>query len=299
MLPGVKTLTIVADSQTAPAQIPTKGITEPWAEKAAMVAGFVERTGNLPGPGPELEEDEMAGWLVVQRRAAQQGRMTAAQRLVLDTRIPGWRQSRQERWNAQLDLLAEAFTAGTTVRGTLKTWLKSQRRASAAGNLTADRKAALDARASGWDRPAADAEYLWMSRAEDLANFVDFSSKLPASTGGTAESAGLYRWMNYQRSLARAGKITKARRKWMNKNVPGWLPEQDGREVSWSTQAHALGVFLEETGRWPRVTDPAENALARWLGTQRAAARAGRMGPARREKLDTVATGWLPVRQGV
>lgn len=299
MLPGVKTLTITADSQTAPAQLPATGVTEPWTEKAAMVAGFVERTGNLPAAGPELEEDEMAGWLAVQRRAAQQSRMTPAQRLVLDTRIPGWRQSRQERWNAQLDLLAEAFAAGTAVRGQLKVWLKSQRRAAAANNLPADRKAALDAHATGWDRPADDAEYLWMSRAEDLANFVDFSGKLPTSTGGTAEAAGLYRWMNYQRSLARAGKITKARRKWMNKNVPGWLPEQDGREVSWSAQAHALGVFLESTGRWPRVTDPAEKTLARWLGTQRAAARAGRMGAARRERLDTVARGWLPVRQGV
>jgi hypothetical protein len=299
MLPFVKTLTTPAPAK-APALLPATGDSaDPWTEMAATVADFVERSGNLPGPGPELEEDEMAGWLAVQRRAAQQGRMTAAQRLVLDTRVPGWRQSRQERWNAQLDLLAEAFTAGTAVRGTLKTWLKSQRRASAAGNLTADRKAALDARASRWDRPADDAEYLWMSRAEDLANFVDFSGKLPASAGGTAESAGLYRWMNYQRSLARAGKLTKVRRKWMDKNVPGWLPEQDGREVSWSAQAHALGLFLEAAGRWPRVTDPAEKTLARWLGTQRAVSRAGRMGTARREKLDAVATGWLPVRQGV
>lgn len=298
MIPVVKTLTFVA-APAAPAHLPATGAgIDPWTDKAAMVAEFVERTGNLPGPGPELEEDEMAGWLAVQRRAAQQRRISPEHSRYLDSGIPGWRQSRHERWDAQLALLAATVTAGTAVGGQLKVWLKSQRRAAAAGTLPAARKAALDAGAPGWDRRAVDAEYQWMSRAEDLANYVDFSGKLPPSTAGGADAAGLYRWMNYQRSLAREGKIAKARRKWLDKNVQGWLNEQDVRAVNWSAQANALGSFLEAAGRWPRVTDPAENTLARWLGTQRAAARAGRMGAARREALDAVAPGWLPVRQG-
>lgn len=299
MLPCVKTLTIEA-TPAAPARVPAPGTgTDPWTEMAVAVAGFVERSGNLPAPGADTVEDEMAGWLAVQRRAAQQGRMTAPHRLFLDTRIPGWRQSRQERWNSQLELLGQAHAAGTAVRGQLKVWLKSQRRAAAAGHLSADRKAALDARAPGWDRPAVDGQLLWLSRAEDLANYVDFAGKLPASAGTSAEAAGLYRWMSYQRGLARAGRITKARRKWLDKNVPGWLPEQDIREALWLAHAKALGAFLETSGRLPTVADPAEKTLARWLGTQRAAARADRLGAARRETLDTVAAGWLRVRQGV
>lgn len=265
---------------------------------AAAVARFVERDGNLPAPGAEPAEDEMAGWLAVQRRAAQQRRMTEEHKVFLDTRIPGWRQSREERWNSQLALLSQARSAGTAVRGQLKVWLKSQRRAAAACSLRADRKAALDAAAPGWDLPALGGEYLWLSRAEDLANYVDFSGRLPASAGGTAEATGLYRWMSYQRVLARAGKLTKARRKWLDKNVPGWLPDHDGREVHWSAQAKALEVFREETGRWPSVAVAAEKTLARWLGTQRAAARAGRMVAARRQTLDAAAAGWLRDRQG-
>lgn len=299
MLPYVKTLTISAQP-AAPVRLPAAGAgNDPWTEMAAAVAGFVERSGNLPAPGAEPAEDEMAGWLAVQRRAAQQGRMTDPHRDFLDTRITGWRQSRQERWNSQLALLGQARADGTAVRGQLKVWLKSQRRAVAAGSLSPDRKAALDAAAPGWDRPALGGEYLWLSRAEDLANYVDFSGRLPASAGGTTEATGLYRWMSYQRGLARAGRITKARRKWLDKNVPGWLPDHDGREVHWAAQAKALGSFRETTGRWPSVAVPAEKTLARWLGTQRAAARAGRMGSARRETLDTVAAGWLRVRQGV
>jgi hypothetical protein len=299
MLPCVKTLTISAQP-AAPARGFALGAgTDPWTEMAAAVAESVERTGSLPAPGDEPVEDGMAGWLAVQRRAAQQGRMTTPHRHFLDTRIPGWRQSRQERWNSQLALLGEAHTAGTPVRGQLKIWLKSQRRAAAAGQLSAGRKAALDARAPGWDRPAVDPELLWLGRAEDLANYVDFSGRLPVSAGGTAEATGLYRWMSYQRGLARAGKITKTRRKWLDKNVPGWLPDHDGREVHWTAQAKALGSFRETTGRWPSVAVPAEKTLARWLGTQRAAASAGRMGAARRETLDTAAAGWLRVRQGV
>ncbi|MFB9714114.1 helicase associated domain-containing protein [Arthrobacter methylotrophus] len=294
----MNTLTIPAPSE-APAQQPAAGDgTDPWTEMAASVALFVERTGNLPVPGAEPAEDEMAGWLAVQRRAAQQGRMAGPHRSFLDTRIPAWRQSRQERWNSQLALLAETRSAGAPVRGQLKVWLKSQRRTAAAGNLTADRKAALDAVAPGWDQPAPGAEYLWLSRAEDLANYVDFSGRLPASAGGTAEATGLYRWMSYQRVLARSDRLTKARRKWLDKNVPGWLPEHDAREVHWSARAKALEVFREETGRWPSVAVAAEKTLARWLGTQRAAARAGQMGTERLEALDAAAVGWLQVRQG-
>ncbi|WP_354215037.1 Helicase associated domain protein [Arthrobacter sp. UYCo732] len=281
-----------ADSRAASADA------DPWTAKAATVAVFVAFNGRLPGPGPDLTEDELAGWLAVQRRAAQQSRLTGTHRRYLDSNIPRWRQTRQERWDAQLTRLADAATAGTPVRGQLKVWLKSQRRAAAAGNLSVDRKAALDTRAPGWDRPSVDTEYLWLSRAEDLANYVDFAGRLPASTGGTADVSGLYRWMNYQRSLARAGKITTKRRKWLDKNVPGWLPAQDSRELHWKAQAKALATFLESSGRWPRVTHPAEKTLARWLGTQRAAARAGRLGAVRREQLDSIAANWALARQG-
>lgn len=224
--------------------------------------------------------------------------MTGPHRSFLDTRIPGWRQSREERWNSQLALLTQARSGGTAVRGQLKVWLKTQRRAAAAGNIRTDRKSALDAAAPGWDRPALSGEYLWLSRAEDLANYVDFSGRLPASAGGTAEATGLYRWMSYQRVLARSGRLARTRSKWLDKNVPGWLPDHDGREVHWSAQAKALELFRAETGRWPSVAVAAEKTLARWLGTQRAAARAGRMGTARRETLDATAAGWLQDRQG-
>lgn len=271
---------------------------DPWTAKAATVAAFVSRTGSLPCAGPELVEDELAGWLAVQRRADQQSRLTPGHRRYLDSHIPGWRQARQERWEAQLALLAAATTATAPIRGQLKVWLKSQRRALAAGALTAGRKSALDAQAAGWDRPAADAEHVWMNRAEDLANFVDFAGRLPASAGGNADVSALYRWMNYQRSLARAGKIPAKRRKWLDKNVPGWLPVQDPREVHWAAQAKLLGVFLQTSGRWPMVASPAERSLARWLGTQKAAARAGRLADTRRAILDAAAPGWQPAEQG-
>lgn len=295
MFSHVNILTISGAAAQSPAPSPdASAAADPWTAKAATVAAFVARSGNLPAAGPDLVEDELAGWLAVQRRAAQQRRITDEHRRYLDSNIPGWRQTRQERWEAQLALLAAATANNTPVRGQLKVWLKSQRRAAVAGSLTAERKSALDARAPGWDRPTADAENVWMGRAEDLANYVDFAGRLPSS----AETAGLHRWMNYQRSLARAGKITTKRRKWLDKNVPGWLPEPDGREVHWSAKATALQAFLTSSGRWPRVAVSAERTLARWLGTQRAAARDGRLTAARQEKLDAIAAGWRPAGQG-
>lgn len=104
--------------------------------------------------------------------------------------------------------------------------------------------------------------------------------------------------MIYQRSLARTANLNKSRRKWLDKNVPGWMPEYDIREVQWNRQAQELAKFVESTGRLPRVSAPTETKLARWLGTQRAAARAGQLSRPRIETLNTVAAGWLPIRRG-
>lgn len=265
---------------------------DPWTAKAATVAAFVADHGRLPAPGPDLVEDEMAGWVAVQRRAAQQGRVTAAHRDYLDTNIPGWRQTRQDRWAAQLHLLSEARKTGTPVRGQLRVWLKSQRRAASQGTLLPARKTALDAQAPGWNVTGADSDARWMARAEDLANHVDFAGRLPAGTAG-GEAGGLYRWMVYQRSLAKEGRLPKKRRAWLDKNVPGWLPEQDGRETRWTGQADALASFVLAHGRLPRVTAADEKALARWVGTQRAVARSGRLSTARHTRLDQAAPGWL------
>lgn len=294
MFSSVNTLTISGAAVQPPAQ-PTAAAhkTDLWTAKADDVADFMVRTGSLPAAGQDSVEDGLAGWLAVQRRAAQQGRIAARRMAYLESRVPGWRQSRTERWDAQLVLLELAKASGAQPHSQLRVWIKSQRRAAAKGLLAPDRKRTLDAKVPGWDRTAVENENQWTGRAEDLANYVDLSGKLPASNSGTAEAAGLYRWMSYQRALARSGKITSKRRKWLDKNVPGWLPEQDCHQVRWSTLAEALVLFVDTNRRWPRATAPAEKTLARWLGTQRAVARAGKLTPSRREKLDSVAAGWL------
>lgn len=262
---------------------------------AATVADFVQRTGTFPVAGPDVAQEAMAGWLAAQRRADQQGRLSAERRAVLDASVPGWRRSRNERW---ADALKQAAAATTPVSGPVKVWLKTQRRAAASGTLAPERRAVLDARVPGWDRPSVSTQSLWQCRAEDLANFADFAGRLPGSAAKDTDEAGLYRWMSYQRSLARAGTLPKARRKWLDKNVPGWLPDGDWRDLMWSARAQELTDFLRTHGRRPRVAVKAENPLARWLGTQCAAARAGRLSAPRHERLDAISADWLRPRRG-
>lgn len=297
MFPGVNTLTatdVPAHPVVEPQPCGTHG--DPWRTKASAVAEFFARVGRLPEAGDCPSELDLAGWLAAQRRAAQQGRITPVHRQHLDERIPGWRQSRQDRWEAQLALFAAA--GATPLPRPLNAWLKAQRHAAATGTLRADRKAALDAHAPGWDRTAEQAEQTWLGRAEDLANFVDFSGRFPASSGGTAEAAGLYRWMSYQRALARSGKLTAKRRKWLDKNATGWLPDQNTQDTHWSSRVQALKAFRDREGRWPRIACTAERSLARWLGTQRAASRAGALAPARRAQLEDLSQSWLCARKG-
>lgn len=97
-------------------------------------------------------------------------------------------------------------------------WLRVQRRAHRAGKLSAARKTDLDREIPGW---SAAPEDRWLETATDLVDFEDLHGHLPAAAGDDEERR-LHRWLNYQRQRSAAGKLPKARRKWLDKKLPSW-----------------------------------------------------------------------------
>lgn len=268
---------------------PSAVITDAWTGAANTVVTFVNDRKRLPEPGPYSREAILHEWLKDQRRAAQQGRLGEDKEAYLDARIEGWRLTQDDRWKIQLDALALSMKSGSPLDENLKGWLANQRRLLAAGTLKPERKDALDRSVPGWQEGS---EHQWRSRAEDLADYVDLNGGLPPYEAGDGETAVLYRWMNYQRFLARSGKLAKKRLDWLNKQVPGWLPPDSGRDGAWSAMADNVAAFIAKNGRWPSVSRPDERRMARWVGTQRAAKRRGKLSTPRAGWLATELPGW-------
>lgn len=256
------------------------GPAAPGNPMAAAVVEFQARHGRLPG----RDEPQLRSWLERQRRAARANRLDAGVRDLLDDAAPGWQRTRDERWNANLSALAAAPTPG------LRAWLGSQRRAAAAGTLKEHRRAALDAAlGGGWSAPAPAAPG-WDTRAEDIIDFVDLHGRFPRSTG-LDDEAPLARWLSAQRAAARAGKMAPRRMTRLDKAVPGWLPEDEGRDFIWQAKARGLAAFVVRSLRWPSPSSPDESDLAAWARTQRTAHRAGRLSQARSLQLGAI-HGW-------
>lgn len=264
-------------------------MSDAWTGAARTVVTFVRSQNRLPEPGPYSREAILHEWLRGQRRAAQKGRLSATRMTLLDHNMPGWRLSREDRWNAQLASLVLSMQTGAPLDPNLKNWLLNQRRALAEGNLKSERQAALSRDIPGWQE---DSDHQWRSRAEDLADFVDLNHMTPPYEAGDSERAVLYRWMNYQRFLTRAGKLPTKRLDWLNKNVPDWLPADSGRDGAWSAMADKVADFFAANGRWPVTSQDGERQMARWLGTQRSAARREKLGACRAAWLNAKLAGW-------
>jgi hypothetical protein len=257
----------------------------------------VRSQNRLPEPGPYGREAILNVWLKDQRRAAQKGRLEATKMDLLDRDIPGWRLSHEDRWKIQLRALALSMRTGDPLDENLRAWLLAQRRALADGTLKPERREALDRDVPGWQE---NSDHQWRSRAEDLADYVDLNRSTPPYVAGESETAVLYRWMNYQRFLARSGKLPKKRLDWLNKNVPDWLPADSGRDGAWSAMADSVVDFLAAHGRWPVASRDEERRMARWLGTQRGACRRGKLAAPRLAWLNAKLPGWnTPQRRRV
>ncbi|MCC3299460.1 helicase associated domain-containing protein [Arthrobacter caoxuetaonis] len=256
------------------------------APMARAAVEFTRSHGRLPGAG----EPELHTWLERKRRAARKGQLNAQLGAWLDENLPGWANSREDRWKASLAAAVAARTAGESPDRATRTWLGTQRRAAASGKLAPERRRALQDAFGGWLETPPRRMATWDERADDVTDFVDLHGRLPSLTGRDDE-VSLARWLTHQRAKARAGKLASSRMNRLDKDAPGWLPLAEGRDFPWQTKARALAGFVAGTGRWPVPSVPAEAALAAWARSQRSAHRTGRLTAERAGHLEAI-PGW-------
>ena len=169
----------------------------------------------------------------------------------------------------------------------LARWVKSQREAERAGRLPARRAAWLDTQAPAW-RLARDAA--WYATARAVGLHIAETGEYPSAADADAATRRLGTWLRTQRRAQRAGRLGRARIAWLELNLPFWASPAD--EV-WYATAGCVAEFVAEHERMPRADrDGAEGRAARWLRTQRAADRDGRLDDEQLAWLTDAIPGW-------
>lgn len=273
-------MTRTAQRQQGQEPRPTPVRPDRWTENARSVRAFLQENGALPEHGGGPLESLLAQWLDVQRRAAHRGRLKPERASILDRAVPGWRCTRDERW---ADNLAEAASGDTGVK--TREWLQNQRRELHAGNLRADRIAALDAAVPGWSTPQ---DPSWDEELDRTAHWIHTHGAFPGRAASGVEGE-LHAWLTKQRTLAVCGRLAASKAEKLQELLPGW---ESRLESKWEATARAVEAHVKSTGQRPRVRVPEERQLGKWVATQRAALRTGSLSEDRRRWLDANVPGW-------
>lgn len=132
--------------------------------------------------------------------------------------------------------------------------------------------------------------------AEVLA-FHEAEGRLPVSHGKSARERALGSWLANRRRQSSEGTLSPVYRDALAV-IPGWdtpstRKAQDAQR--WQQRLEELQRIRAAGGEWPRhqkTDDREERTLGVWLHQQRIDYRAGRMDPAKEDKLNRLVPGW-------
>lgn len=252
-----------------------------WVLNARAVRDFLYSAGRYPESSTDPGEQMLCDWMEAQRRSAQKGRLSPERHSILDRALPGWRRSRDEVWSERLAAVLDG-----QMTPLLRTWLGSQRRSHAEGTLRADRLAALNDALPDW---LSLEGRRWEEAFDSLGAWIREHGRLPGYTEKDGDQVRLYRWLVTQRNLAARGGLAVSKAARLRSLHPRWEQSING---PWEIMAAAVAAHIAATGRRPAVTSPEERRMARWLGTQRASLRSGKLNPVRTAWLNDNVPGW-------
>jgi superfamily II DNA or RNA helicase len=258
-----------------------------WWERYSEARKYFDENGHCSVP----YRHPLEKWVFYQSKALRKGSLSneqveALEVIGLATIFPS------EQWDKFFPFLKDYFR----LQGNLNVpfewehcpglgkWLHGIRVEKKAGRLTSDQILELEALAIDWN--AGDPE--WEMRIRELTEYKNAHGKCSAITGNPVLAAWVSR---IKRELA-DGLLNELQIQEIDEL--GLLPEpRKGR--NWNEMYERLKAFFDQRGHssvpYGYKADP---PLARWVSTQRANERKGRIEPAKRELLDKLKFDWLP-----
>ena len=212
---------------------------------------------------------------------------------------------REDHWRKMATAASEFFTehghhprarASYPGERRLGEWLRAVRKAAlgASGGLgtSAERAVFLAEHYPAWR----GGDWLWLTRAQEVADFAAARSRFPSHMSSDADEARLGRWLATNRFAAdaHARTWTPARAKFMERIAPGW--RASSYAAAWQVQALELAAFMAEHSRRPKrgSRSAAEGRAGRWLYKWRTACvrHDGCWTPERETLMDEHCPGW-------
>ncbi|MDP9988773.1 DNA-binding CsgD family transcriptional regulator [Arthrobacter oryzae] len=180
-------------------------------------------------------------------------------------------------------IAAAAGVAETTVRYHLQIAAKAD------PGIRDEHKAAL--------APAPRKSGAGLRNLADVLAFHEAHGRLPVSHGKTARERALAAWLANRRRQAAEGTLSPTYRAALAV-IPGWARPSNRKaedKKRWHQRLEELHRIRAAGGDWPRhqkTDDQVERTLGVWLHGQRIDYRAGRLDPAKEQKLNILLPGW-------
>ena len=257
-----------------------------WEERYAEVVAFRQARGHCR-PADVPGEKQLHRWLDAQRVLHKQGLMLAERARKLEALGVVWRQI-DEQWKEQCAALKAHWEQhGNYLKlsseSGLDRWFRTQRRLAREGRLLPERRARLDELSAL--KPLDYDGLVWEQRFAELVAFRQERGHCKLSSA-VPEEQRLYAWLSCQRLLKRMGRTGAERTKRLEELGVVW----DQQQAIWDNRYKVLEAYHERHGDC-RVSFH-QRKLYQWLNQQKSRARAGRLEPARRARLE--ALGWSP-----
>ena len=223
-----------------------------WEAKFAALAAYRREHGNCFVPVATGDHARLAQWILTQRRARYQGKLSAERARRLDELGFSWEVSGMEsKWETQYEaLVAYRRTHGdclvplTGDHARLARWAETQRRGRRKAALSAERIRRLDELGFVWDvqRQREQTEQAaWESMYEALSAYQRAHGRggIPYSKDGIP----LWQWAVSQRVARRAGRLSAERIRRLNRLGFIW----DRQHEQWKKMFAALARYRRPT----------------------------------------------------
>jgi superfamily II DNA or RNA helicase len=271
--------------------------TASWEFWFGLLQTFVEREGHARAPQRHLEGDVSLGnWVASQRNAFRANRLSEERRKRLEA-LPGWAWDQLDsEWEEAIGKLLQFVEREGDARVPVEhredgfrlgRWAGTQRTKFKAKQLGEERRRRLEA-IPGWVWEPFDAN--WEDGFARLAEFVEREGHARVPLGHREGEFALGTWVARQRTLFNATQLNQERQQRLSALV-GWVWRPS--ENKWEDAFATLAEFIEREShaRVPVEHLESGSSLGRWVGTQRAMFKDGRLSDTRRRRLEAV-PGW-------
>lgn len=210
-LKSLKGLLDKAQVEALDATVPNWEVTieDRWNHILQEVCDHFAVHGSLPKARHKGAYGSLGVWVQTQKELRRLGKIKEERKVILDEKLPLWRESVEDKWERDMHSVAAYFTehraypsnsSNDPEVGFLGEWINGARRKLKDGLMPDERKAKLDNTLPYWDD-------LWKTNIMLVTEYVGQHGRMPRLKSKDKREEVLGRWASRQKRLSTAGEL--------------------------------------------------------------------------------------------